>query len=210
MDALAEEIGQDKGLTLLHYQRFPGIAPDALSRVEAAIGRPLEEALRAMYAYSNGIQLVWIKHDNPEYSPDLKKTLPKSLDWNFMRHDYHPFDGVIFILPAENTFLNDWQNIIWFAEEANYKTTFQGKSMRVLDFKQRIKPLDMFSKYYSVAIYLNEEMQQNQIIMGQDHEADFQSSKLLSIKEYFDVLISTKGDIKKRTDLLKDKWGALQ
>lgn len=208
MDILVQEISFDTTKTLLHYKRFSGILPDTLKSIETSIGRPLDEELRSMYEYSNGFQLIWTYNDNPEYNSNKRSSL-KSLSWDSMHNDYHSFDGVIFILPAENTFLGDWENIVWFKEEENYTTTFKGKTMSVLSFKRKLKPLDMFSKYYSVAIYLNEVLSESQIILGQDHEADFYSSKILSIKEYFNLLLITKGSIKERVNALKDSWGSI-
>lgn len=79
--------------------------------------------------------------------------------------------------------------------------------MSVLEFKQRIKPFDLFDKYYCCAIITDDNSLK--IVLGQDHESDFQSSKICSVGEYLETLILTKGNIAERVKIMKDEWGAL-
>lgn len=170
---------------------------------------PLTERVRAWYNLCNGVQLVWIRKDNPAFDSDKHTFSPRPLPWLYLWQDDYPYDGAIVLLPFEMTFLGNWENKVWFQQEATYKTTYRGQKLSMLTFKQHIHPFDVFSKYYAVSFFTFDKSRPDTLLLGQDYGADYTSSKQLDLEAYLNLIIDTQGDIQARVSAMKDTWGAL-
>jgi len=169
----------------------------------------LTEQQLAWYTQCNGAQLVWIRKDNPDFDPAQHTLSPHPLPWLQLWQADYPYDGAVMLLPFEVTFGENWENRVWFQQEALYTTTYLGRTLSMLDFKRHIHPFDAFSKYYTVSICTLDESRPGTLLLGQDYGADYTSSKRLDWETYLNLIIDTQGNIQARVSAMKDTWGAL-
>jgi hypothetical protein len=185
-------------LVLLGYTVFPPASADTIELVEAELGFSLDESIRAFFRAANGLQLRWKLKNSPGFDPKRDKFDFEPFDWLFPWEEYLPDTGLVNILPIEETFGRNWKDLVWFDSEANQSIDFLGVQYDRRDFKKNIKPFDLFSKAYSMAFFVGDRDSNLKVILGEDHNAYFTSSKVTDFESYIEFLIATKGVVVQR------------
>lgn len=203
--SLAEGLKNDSAVEVLRFHCQEGLEQVPFDQYRL----PYSEDIERFYREVNGLQLVWIRKDNELYDASRHRPKTSDFDWLEMWVDDYPYDGSVILLPFEVSFGYNWKNRVWFDVEQKYPTTFLGKPMTMLDFKKRIIPFDVCSKYYSFSYYLDDPDDPYTILLGQDHGADYVSSRRLLIEEYIDLVLQTGGEVKRRAEAMKTIWGSL-
>lgn len=202
---IVKSLKSDDNIQLIIYHLQEGLTKENWNKDD----RIFTKATNQFYSQINGLQLIWIRKDNPFYDEKIHKERNQPFPWLEMWKDDYPYDGAIMILPLEFSFTHNWENITWYEMERQYKTTYLGTQMSMLDFKKQIIPFDVFSKYYSVSYFLGDPDDSFTLLLGQDNGADYTSCKRFSFEQYIDLLITTKGDVKKRVEAMESSWGNL-
>ena len=144
------------------------------------------------------MQLVWIEKNNPLFEEKTVENRSTPFPWLEMWKDDYAYDGSIMLLPFDKSFVDNWENKVWYKQEEKYRTTFKGKEMSMLEFKKRIIPFDVFNRYYTVSYLKDDTNSGYPLLLGQDFGADYTSSKMYTLKEYLKLIIRTKGHVKTR------------
>lgn len=199
------KITKDIGIQLLDFHSFPPVDIRVVHSVEKIVGYKLPQEMTEFYNTTNGLQVRWITSGKEmQYKEDVK-TSGTPFPWLWPAEHYWQLDGIINILPLEEIFLKDYKDFIWFDFEKDYEVRWQNKKINLQQFKKSIKPLDVYDKYYTVAILISEPSLP--LLLGEDHNADFLNYKYSDFKSYMEFLFQFKGEIDKRKDFFLQDEG---
>jgi hypothetical protein len=195
---------KDKEIQLLDFHSFPPVEEHVVSSIEKIVGYKLPKQMVEFYKTTNGLQLRWVKSDREvQYKEDVKNS-GTPFPWLWPAEHYWQLDGIINVLSLEEIFLKDYKDFIWFDFEKEYEVTWRGKKINLQEFKKSIKPLDVYDKYYTVAILIDDPSLP--VMLGEDHNADFLNYRHCDFKSYMEFLFQSKGEVDKRKAFfLQDK-----
>lgn len=197
IEELKRSLSEDAGVRLLHFGIFPGIALAEIENIEREFF-PLPEGMKQLYTYSNGLVVVWEnKDDKPTEWPGSNAL--SNPDWEWTLNSYQLPRGVINILPLNEIFYHDWQDVIWFDGDRNVAD----EQLEADAFKRSVKPFDLYSKYNSVCLF-SMDGKEAVCALGDDHNADFESYKPLEMEKYLEKLFQTKGEQAARIKFFKE------
>lgn len=201
---LKNSLTKDAGIHLLDFYSFPPVAAQVINSVEKMIAYKLPQQMIEFYKASNGLQTRWMKSGKAvQYKEDIKKS-GTPFPWLWPAEHYWQLDGVINILPLEEIFLKDYKDFIWFDFEKDYEVKWQNEKINLQQFKKSIKPLDVYDKYYTVGVLINDPSLP--VLLGEDHNADFFNYEHSDFESYMEFLFRSKGEVDKRkVFFLKDE-----
>lgn len=195
-------------LALLNYTVFPPASDEIIDIVETDLGFSLDESIRAFFRAANGLQLRWKLKGSEGFDPKRDKLDFEPFDSLFPWEEYLHDTGLVNILPIEEIFGRNWKDLVWFDSEANQRTEFLGVTYDRRDFKQGIKPFDLFNKFYSTVFFVGDRDKNLKVILGEDHNSDFTSSKVTDFESYIEFLIATKGVVVERKKQYSASWNS--
>jgi hypothetical protein len=195
-------------VALLNYNLFEPVPDASLAEVEDVLGMPLGESIKDFFKLTNGLQLRWILKSSPAFDPEKHRFTPEPFDWLLPWDDYLPDTGLVNVLPLEEIFLRDWKGFVWFGSEAKRRNRFLGVEYNGLSFKKSIKPFDAFNKFYSMAFFVGDRQSDPKVILGEDHLADFASSRVTNFESYLEFLLATKGIVAERKNFYSDSFNS--
>ncbi len=198
---LKDELSSDDRIELISFHCFEPVSSELYSICQSKIQLFIPKTIADFYSVSNGLQVRWRKK-NKAYP--YKKEIAESgnpFKWNWPVEHYWQLDGLINILSLEQFLFGDYKDFMWFDFEQKYNIIFLNNPINLQQFKKSLRPFDVYDKYYTVAAYAtNSEFQ---ILLGDDHNADFLHYPPISIEKYFEKLFLTKGEIKQRPGFFK-------
>lgn len=199
MNTLVEELKAHPKITLLNYHVPAPATEQDFVDVEAHIGFPLPEDTKAFYRLCNGLQLRWIRKDSEYYIPRLhEQFVPGPFSYGDVLDDNMGMDGCVNILPVKEVFTT---NVIdrfgrdQFAKDSDI-LEMNGKGLRYLEFVDRVKLFDLFSAVYDFAFLITED--QVVVVNGCMDHTVFNCSRALSMSQYLELVLESKGDINPR------------
>lgn len=198
IDQLKSKLLSAPDVNLLSFHRFPPVSKDVLVSVERSLNLQLPQDIIDLYLKTNGLQVRWDFSTNEvNYLKEINISgSPFPSLWP--AEHYWQLDGVINILPLEEVLFKDYKDFMWFDFETDYTIDWKGSRIPLDQFKKQLKPIDVFDKYYTVAIYLADvEMP---LLLGEDHNADFLSYPTSNFKSYINFLFDSLGEVDKRKD----------
>ena len=170
--------------------------------VENKLGYELDQNIKDFYSECGGIQLVWTHKANSHYEA-LKQFNENNqqLDYEWGYIDYCGYDGSIMIPPIQEVFLSEWYDVIYFDFTIEDRRTivFDGNEYIEPDFSKRIKPFDRYSQYHDMAFFLD-GTSNPKLILGDDHQACYTDSRLITFTDYMKFLIYSKGATEARSN----------
>lgn len=193
---LAEELKAHPKVRLLAYHQFDPIDPQRVLELEKKIGLTLDRRIKDFYLESNGLQLRWIFENNEDLDERLHQWKAEAEHWNYAKEAFRVEDGVIFILPFEQMFSSSPQHefdLMAGQEELN----FMGQNYDLVDFHQKIRPLDAFSSYCNMVFFMDGSAYPP-LLMGDEHCSNYTDSRLTDFESYMEFLLATKGICRKR------------
>ena len=202
---MVEELKSKPYIQILNFELFNGASAYDIAMVEEAIGCELDSSIKEFYQISNGLQLKWIHKNNPSYDPKKhfyeEGCFEDPLEW------YGPEDGCINIESVE-TFLEDWDSIVWFDEDEGYTIEFDKVLYDSLDFFKSIKPLDIFSKSQSMVYFARQGISNPKVLLAIDHFADLEYSRTTNFKSYLQFILETWGLVDERDKYYREYRGS--
>ena len=161
----------------------------------------IPQVVADFYSVCNGLQVRWRKKKKENLYEEEIKAAGNSFKWDWPAEHYWQLDGLINILPLEQFLFGEYKDFMWFEYEEKYNINFMNNQINLREFKQRLRPFDVFDKYYTVAGYATTDA--FYMLLGDDHNADFMHYVPISAEKYFEQLFLTKGAVKKRPDFFK-------
>ncbi len=195
LNKVVEELKSNPQIYVAHYKVFePNI--EAIERVEEELGYKLDDSITGFYKECGGIQLIWLDENNESLEKVKEGLENENLnDWYFLGQN-NTFDsnGCIWIPSIESVFLTPFDEFDFDTEEFDESITNGFDDVK-------IKLFDWFSSFNDVAFVLN-GTSSPYLVMGDDNQATYYDSHFISLENYLNLLINTKGEKVKRTSFL--------
>ena len=182
--------------------------PAELAEAEAALGYSLGADITDFYTACGGIKLVWTAKDpdedgiwTPREATKVFADPSKCGPWLFKSGDLVGApQGCIWIPSCKQVFgsLDEWASIVDGQDDIfdDYR-----KQLGKPDAAERLAPFDYSSSFYDFAFLLNGKPDPK-LVRGEDNGASFSDSRLVSLPEYLDILIASKGSVEARCEAL--------
>jgi|GEM_PF-4659300 len=168
--------------------------------VEDTLGCSLDPSIKDFYKLSNGLQLKWIHKNTPEYDAIQHHYCEKGFDFLNPLEWYGCEDGCINILPLQLALVEqDWSDFVWSYADERYDIEFGGATHNLLEFRQRIKPLDLFSKSEAMAFLIEKHVSNPKVLPTQDHFAEATHSKITNLSSYLEFVLHHWGLVRERS-----------
>ena len=186
-------------------------APEEIAEVERALGYSLGASITEFYTACGGVKLIWTPVDPDEdgiwTAEDAARVFAepsKCGPWLFKSGDQVGTpQGCIWIPSCKQVFgkLEEWSDLLGDQDEIfdDYR-----EQLGQPDAAECLAPFDYASAFYDFAFLLNGKPDPK-LVRGEDNGASFSGSRLVSLPEYLEILIASKGDVEARVDALADE-----
>ncbi len=193
---LKKELQNDVSIELISFTLFDPVNEEKIRDAESSFGYKLPKVLVDFYRFSNGLQVRWKRKDEEnEYKEEIMNA-GDPFRWSWPAEHYWQLDGLINILNLDQFLFGSYKDFMWFDFEAGYSVSYFDKKINLLQFKKELRPFDVFDKYYTVAVYAADGS--FDVLLGDDHNADFLHYGRISLDQYFQKLFATWGSVKAR------------
>ncbi len=182
--------------------------PAEIAEVERALGYSLGAELHEFYTECGGIKLVWTPKDPDEdgiWSADQATETfadPKKCGpWMFKSGDLVGAPaGCIWIPSCKQVFGNvaQWADLISDQEDI-FEDYREQLGPPAPGASEHVVPFDYASAFYDFA-FLMQGNPDPKLVRGEDNAASFDDSLLVSLADYLDMLIASKGSVEARVD----------
>ena len=171
-----------------------------LAAAEAALGVPLDPALRALYAQCNGLQLRYDSSfsassaEVPKAEP--QKLAPEKRSWGDVGTSIGKLGngtgGVVSILPLDELVRS--RSFGADPSEGRGRTVQLGKRKVDLErFRENLYVFDFWYDFYPVALHVDRERGAYEIVIGDDHGAVWDDPDVESVETYLERVAETFG-----------------
>jgi hypothetical protein len=188
------------------------IAPDP-SQIEAAeekLGHRLGASLTEFYTFCGGIKLVWTHKEyvedgiwEAEDAESEMAALTSGKPWLFKSGDLTGDPaGCIWIPSCKQVFGGgeEWSGLLDDQEDTfDYYRDQIGATAN--EATEQLLPFDYASSFYDFAFLMNGNPEPK-LIRGEDSGACFTDSRVVSLSEYLDLLITSKGVVRTRINAM--------
>lgn len=193
-------------LEIVQYHINPPASNEVLVDVEKKIGASLAESIRAFYQEANGFKLHW-KVRTGLSDEELNRLEDLYDDYGIGEPDDEdnesPF-ACINLIPIEECMIErDWHNVIIFDEVVSNKTSisFSGVSYEEQNFRERLRPFDLFSNYSCMAFLLEDGIGDPKVLHLSDYYVEWDSSRVTDFESYLEMLCATRGIVESRENI---------
>ena len=182
--------------------------PAEIAEAEAALGCSLGADITGFYTACGGIKLIWTPKDpeedgiwTPKEAARVVADPSKCGPWLFKSGDLVGApQGCIWIPSCKQVFgsLDEWASIIDGQDDIfdDYRKQLGPPAPGAAE---RLAPFDYSSSFYDFAFLLNGKPDPK-LVRGEDNGASFSDSRLVSLSEYLDILIASKGSVEARCE----------
>jgi hypothetical protein len=203
-NALAIELAIYTKVELLGYHTFLGLTRKEIDDLEIKYNCQLDDTIRAFYSQTNGLQLLWIFKNNPNFDskkyPEFQKnTAPVA--WDYAIENFEKEDGCLILLPLEDV-LRKLVSPNIYQEDIS----FMGRTYSTIDFHSHLRPFDSFSYYCNMTLFLQEN-QAPLVLMGDEQGSCFVDSICTDFATYLDFLITSKVLCSRRKEFFSQSNG---
>lgn len=183
--------------------------PGAIAEVERSLGYSLGADITDFYSACDGVKLVWTPVDpdedgiwTAEKAASVFADPSRCGPWLFKSGDHvgSP-QGCIWIPSCKQVFaVEAWADLISGQDDIfeDYR-----EALGEPGAAECMAPFDYASMFYDFAFMLNGKPDPK-LIRGEDNGASFSDSRLVSLAEYLDLLIASKGSVDARVAALAD------
>lgn len=188
-NSLARELAQHPAIELLSYHTFAPLSKQRIEDLERQYNCQLDDSIRNFYQQTNGVQLRWMLKSNrhycaQKYPPFHSATAP--MPWDYAVEEYEKEDGCVMLLPLEDILRNVLPPNL---NQGNIN--LNGKNYSTIDFHARIRVMDCFSYYCSMALFLQEN-KAPVVLFGDENSTCFVDSKLTDFATYLEFVLASK------------------
>lgn len=206
---MVEALRSDDSIEVAIAEFVPA-EPAEIAEVERILGYSLGVELTAFYRACGGVKLVWTAKDPDEdgiWTADKAAQVfadpAKCGPWLFKSGDLVGApQGCIWIPSCKQVFgsVEEWADLISDQDDifADYRDQLGEPAPAAAE---RVVPFDYASMFYDFAFLMNGNPEPK-LIRGEDNGASFDDSRLVSLAEYLDVLIASKGSVEARVEAL--------
>jgi hypothetical protein len=187
---------------VIEFNINSGVDKSALLKFKNQYGFDVHPQIAKFYFQVNGFLLTYKLKDD---SDDI-------LDHFMQDARYTPGRdpiGSINFQSFEDVFLKDnWKGILYDTNSLSDtdELTFNGQSYTYNDLGKKIKPFDVYSEETCAAILLTEKNRFD-VILLEDHYADWSNSRIIGFEDYFRLILLTGGLIQARRLYLSEIGG---
>ncbi len=183
--------------------------PGALAEVERTLGYPLGASITEFYSACGGVKLVWTPVDPEEDGIWTAETAARVFadpsqcgPWLFKSGDHTGSpQGCIWIPSCKQVFgVEAWADLISGQEDIfdEYR-----EALGEPEAAECVAPFDYASMFYDFAFLLNGKPDPR-LVRGEDNGACFDGSRLVSLAQYLEILITSKGSVEARAAALAE------
>jgi hypothetical protein len=203
--SMVAALRSDESIVVVVAEIVPPV-PGELAEVERKLGHALGPSITEFYTACGGVKLIWTPVD-PDADGIWTAALaaevfadPSERDsWYFKSGDpVGTPQGCIWIPSCKEVFgdLEKWTDLLGSTDEVfdEYR-----EQLGEPDATERLAPFDYASAFHDFAFLLNGKPDPK-LVRGDDNGASFSGSRLVSLPEYLEILIASKGDIEARVD----------
>lgn len=208
--SLVATLRSDDSIVVVAAEIVPP-APEEIAEVERALGYSLGASITEFYTACGGVKLIWTPVDpdedgiwTAEQATRVFADPSKCGPWLFKSGDHVGTpQGCIWIPSCKQVFgnLEEWSDLLGDQDEIfdDYR-----EQLGQPDAAERLAPFDYSSAFYDFAFLLNGKPDPK-LVRGEDNGASFSDSRLVSLPEYLEILIASKGNVEARVDALANE-----
>lgn len=197
----------DDSIVVVTAEIVPPV-PGELEEVERTLGYSLGASITEFYTACGGVMLIWTPVDPDEdgiwtaaQAARVFAEPAKCGPWMFKSGDLVGApQGCIWIPSCKQVFgsLGEWADLISGQDDIfdDYR-----EQLGDADGAECLAPFDYSSMFYDFAFLLNGKPEPK-LVRGEDNGASFSDSRLVSLQEYLEILIASKGNVEARVDAL--------
>lgn len=192
---MKDELERNAQFILLHF--FDGISDNDYQQLVNESGYALGNDVKEFYMQTNGLQFIYIKKGNRQFS---LKDIPGEtdyFDWMWPWKDYWQIDGIINILPLQVSLGSNWEQLICFDYQKQIPFHIKGINETLYSYRKRIKPFDFYSKDSVVSFYQS-VTNKIEIVIGVENNTEFVQVKKEGFTSYLQFLLDSKAAPEKR------------
>ncbi|MFN8393770.1 MAG: pentapeptide repeat-containing protein [Bacteroidia bacterium] len=202
-DAMVKALRESTVAVVLDYHTFSPLRDADIAEVETKIGFHLPEALRAFYQQTNGLQLRWIRKDNPQYDPERDRPQSTPLFWDWQPANEDREDGLVFLLPLERL-MDDGgaaEAAVSQPHHPRFAIRYLDQKINSIDFQKRLRIFDRFSVQRSAILMLGDPAISS-LHLGQLGQVSTGASCIVDVGTYLEFLIARLGWVGKRKEFM--------
>lgn len=160
-----------------------------ISAAEAALGVPLDPALRAFYSQCNGVQLRSDRSAAPGPTPE-----PRALPWGTVGSPYagefgQGTAGVVAILALDELVKSRGYGRSPTDATSDERVKIGRRTVPMRTFLENMYLLDGWYDYYPVALFCDRERRSFAVVVGDDHGAVWDDPDVESVESYLESAI---------------------
>jgi hypothetical protein len=203
--AMVDELKEHPRVAVTHYWVGEPVSEEDIAEVEEALGFELDAQIKDFYRQADGLQVRWMDRLGESYVADRDDEMSTERG-TYICGDNDDAMGVIDILPLREVFLTDQEGMLYHDWMEDSDTEFRGESLNLMEFSKAIHPFENFSFYNSAAFYAGDEEPGITVVVGDDHNATFTSSRITDFASYLEFSLAHRGQPEPRRETLV-QWG---
>lgn len=210
---LADQLKNDPSVQLLNFNLFPAVTEAIIEERENELGYKLDHSITSFFKQTNGLQIRWINKNATSFSAEEHLFSEEPLYyleplWEGSSRDI----ACINILPFEDIFFGNWEEQegrqimhLWDDYLCDYdayerEKTFLGRTYNEGEFRDAVRPFDLFSNFYATGFLLEEGESNPKVIIIEDQWAGIGTDDITTFEEYLHMIIDSAGKIRSRPD----------
>ncbi|MFN8393765.1 MAG: pentapeptide repeat-containing protein, partial [Bacteroidia bacterium] len=198
-DSMVNDLKESPMTVVLNYHQFPPVSTSEIEAAERLLGYALPAALKVFYQQTNGLQLRWIKTDNPQYDPlrDVPEESPLSWDWS--ASPLKGEDGIVMLQPLERL-LDDGglaEASVMQPKQPMYQLQYLDQTLSSVEFQSKLRIFDRFSREQQ-AILLLSETPDPCLHIGKLGQVHYGEGYLVDVGTYLEFLIARLALVERR------------
>jgi SMI1 / KNR4 family (SUKH-1) len=207
--AMVDDLRTYPFVEVVRFEVFPPATADALAQVEEAIGARLAPALREFYGEANGLVLRWrIRQDLSDAERARLEDLSDDYEIGNPDTDENPFAHINLIPIHESIVTRHWTEIDIDVGKATVE--FGGETHEHAEFRNRLKPFDLFSLYDCMAFLIERGQGNPKVLLLSDYYIEWDNSRITDFASYLEMLLATRGIVECRDRIYGDYRGDLK
>ncbi|EAY24041.1 SMI1/KNR4 family protein [Microscilla marina] len=199
LEKIKQEIDRHPLLEVITYEVAPPASKEQIKSIEQKYNIVLDQGLKDFYEQANGCCLHWqlIELSEDEYDA---KVYDKFGDYepDLEDDEENPF-AQIKINSLEDCFLKDSFS---YDDSHDYIFQFKGNEYIEHEFSKKLKILDEYSTFSSIAYLCDTEFESAPLVMLSSHYSNWWNSRLTDFATYWKILMQSRGIIEIRNDIL--------
>lgn len=210
-EQMVAEMREHPRIAVTHFKISDPVSDDEIAMAEEKLGVELDDAIKTFYRQADGIQLRWKDRQGDHYvEGDDDTTITEFTPDLCGGND--DAAGVVDIWPLTEVFVyNYYIQDLTFEWMADNTTEFDGEEYNMKAFFESVYPFDRYSFYRSTAFWAGKENPGSTVIMGDDHDASFTSSRITDFRSYLEFILAHRGSHEaRRKQFIKFKGHQLE